>query len=206
MAVAPFPCTAMPPRRRLMYTWLSSSPRIALPSSVVIRRHLRHEKRELLGHVHPNKELLRHVGVAVRIGEDHLNQLSHAAEHRSPHLDGRQGTVATVSVSGGGVDRGIANDTVVERPMFVGRARIVRHLEDPLEELPGHRLKLLCRYLLRPRDRLDERVTIERIELVKDHDRDHESIAHLGWRDGATHADDHVHVQGTRRRAHCFYE
>jgi hypothetical protein len=63
---------------------------VHLHLALVERRQLRNEERILLGDVDPHELLFRDVGVAVRVREDHVDDASHAAEPRGPHLDGGQ--------------------------------------------------------------------------------------------------------------------
>src|SRR5262249_20308119 len=63
---------------------------------------------------------------------------------------------------------------------------------------PRRRFKLLCRRLLRPRDGFDERIAVERVNLVKYNDRHHESIAKLRWSDRPPRTNHGINVDRAR--------
>ena len=54
--------------------------------------------------------------------------------------------------------------------MFIGPARIIGHLHDPVEEVRGCRRELLSRNGFRPRNRLDERIAVKGVDLVESND------------------------------------
>src|SRR4051794_7499900 len=102
---------------------------------------------------------------------------------------------------GSGGDGGGADSWIVEGAVLIGGTCVVSYLYDPVEQLSGRGPKLLIlvvRKVLRSRDRVDEFVAVEGVQLVDHDDRDHQPVARLWWGDGAAHADDHVDVGGTR--------
>jgi hypothetical protein len=48
-------------------------------STVIIRRHFRHQERKLSRHIHPHEEFLSEIRIAICVGEDHIDDVARAA-------------------------------------------------------------------------------------------------------------------------------
>src|SRR5574340_391007 len=86
---------------------------------------------------------------------------------------------------------------------------IVGHLHDPIKKFLSSRFKLLLllwRNLLRSRDGFNERIAVEGIYLIENHNRNHQPIAHLGWGDGSSYTNNNINVQGARGTTDGIYQ
>src|SRR5262249_24626099 len=81
---------------------------------------------------------------------------------------------------------------------LIGGAGVVRHLQNPRKQLFRRRRKSFRRSVWRGWNGLDERVGIERVYLVEDHNRRYEAIAHLRGSKGAAHSNHDVNISRTR--------
>ena len=108
--------------------------------------------------------------------------------------------IAREGLGGIGIDGGIADREIIERAMLVRCPCVVSHLHDPIEEFRCCRCKLFGGSFFRFWNRLDERIPVKRIDLIKGYHWDHQSIAQLRRRDRASGANDHVEVHRRRIR------
>ena len=136
-------------------------------STVEVRGQLGDQEWKLLGDIDAHGELLGEVGIAVGVGEDDIDDLARAAQRRGPHFHPGQRRRLRKLFGGLGIDGWITHRQVVQGTVLVGRAGIVRHLHDRVEQFLGRRAELRGRRLSRPRDGFDQRVAIEGIDWSK---------------------------------------
>jgi hypothetical protein len=87
-----------------------------------VGRHFAHQERELLGNVDAGEIPVGHVGLAVREGEDDIEDPADAVETGRACLDGAQRAAAAVRLCRRGIDRRVACRQIVEGAVLVGGA------------------------------------------------------------------------------------
>src|SRR5262245_36031491 len=114
--------------------------------------------------------------------------------------------VLRMTIGGRSVDSGIADRQIVQRAMLVRCPGIVRQLLDSYEQCLSRRCKLFSSNLLGAWDAANERINVERVDLVEADNRHHEPIAQLRRGDGTAYANDYIHVCRARSRTDGFHQ
>src|SRR5262245_27780134 len=86
--------------------------------------------------------------------------------------------------------------------MLVRSAGVIRDLHHAVKQLPGGTAKLVFRHTLRKRHVLNERITVERIDLIECDDRNRQAIAYLGGRYRPLRSNDDVDIVPAGLRSH----
>src|SRR5260370_32697118 len=180
-----------------------------LASTIIIRGQLGDKEWELFSDIHTYKVLLGHIGCAIGIGEDDIDNVSGTTETRGTLLYCCQGEISPKSIGDMCIESRVANRQVVESTMLIYRSCIIGQLHGSVEQFPCCCLKLpflLCWHIVRSRKRHNERITVKGVDLVKYDSRNHESCTPFWGSGGSKHADDDINIYRAGGGTESFYQ
>jgi hypothetical protein len=166
-------------------------------SPIEVRAHLGDKERKFLCHVDPRELFFHHICFPIPVRKDHVKDCPCATQPGRQDLHSGKREVAPVLFVRDGVDSRVPDGQVVQSAVLIGGTGIVGELEDLIEQISSCRpelISLIGGNRFWPRDRINEGVTIERIQLIEGDYRDHKPVAHIRRCNVAADPDDRVEI------------